>query len=68
MTEPQIARHVWDGTGPSGVVQFTAMADGTAQECAVLDQYEQAYAAGLPERIMDAWSPEVVGPAGERRA
>lgn len=54
MTEPQIARHVWDGSEPSGVVQFTAMADGTAQEYALLDQHERAYAAGLPERILDA--------------
>jgi predicted HD phosphohydrolase len=49
-----IARHTWDGDQPTGVVSFTAMADGTAEEYALLDRYERVYAAALPDRIMEA--------------
>jgi predicted HD phosphohydrolase len=52
MTEPSITRHAWDGDQPTGVVSFTAMADGTAEEYALLDRYERVYAAGLPDRIL----------------
>lgn len=37
---------------PDQVVGFTAMADGTADDYALLDRLEREHAAGLPERIM----------------
>jgi predicted HD phosphohydrolase len=37
---------------PSGVVGFTAMADGTADDYALLERYESRYAAALPDRIL----------------
>lgn len=52
MTEPQLARRAFDGDAPAGVVSFTAMADGTADDYALLDRYERQYAAGLPDRIL----------------
>lgn len=54
MTEPSITRHTWDGEVPSGVVSFTAMADGTAEEYELLERHERAYAAGLPDRVLHA--------------
>lgn len=52
MTEPALTRHAFDGTMPTGVVGFTAMADGTTEDYALLERYEQAYVAGLPDRIL----------------
>ena len=52
MTEPLIERHAFDGTIPTGTVGFTSMAEGTADDYALLDQYERVHAAGLPDRIM----------------
>jgi predicted HD phosphohydrolase len=54
MTEPQISRRGFDGDVPTGVVSFTAMADGTADDYALLDRYERLHAAGLPDRILAA--------------
>lgn len=34
-------------------VQFTRMADGTAEEYALLDQYEHEYIKGTAERVLD---------------
>lgn len=53
MTEPAISRHAWDGDMPTGIVGFRQMADGTAEEYALLERYERYYAAGLADRIMD---------------
>ena len=53
MTEPLITRHAFDGVQPTGVVSFTAMADGTADEYAMLDLYERVHAAGLPDRVLE---------------
>ena len=53
MTEPLIERHAYDGDRPDGVVSFTAMADGTADDYALLDRYERVHAAGLADRILD---------------
>ena len=52
MTEPAIARHTWDGDMPTGIVTFRQMADGTADDYALLDRYERVYASGLPDRIL----------------
>ncbi|MDJ0768666.1 MAG: HD domain-containing protein [Ilumatobacter sp.] len=52
MTEPQLTRHAYDGEPPSGEVSFTAMADGTADDYALLDRYERAHAAGLADRVL----------------
>ena len=52
MTEPLIERHAFDGTIPTGVVGFTSMAEGTANDYALLDRYERVHAAGLPDRIL----------------
>ena len=41
MTEPAIARRAYDGDQPTGIVGFTAMADGTADDYALLDRYER---------------------------
>lgn len=38
--------------GPTGVVEFTAMADGSADDYALLDRYERVHAAGLADRIL----------------
>ena len=53
MTEPVLARQVFDGDLPSGIVAFTAMADGTADDYALLDRYERVHAAGLADRVLD---------------
>ncbi len=37
---------------PSGTVSFRAMADGTADDYALLDRYERQYAAGLADRLL----------------
>lgn len=37
---------------PDGSVSFTAMADGTAADYALLDRFEQEYIAELPDRLM----------------
>lgn len=52
MTEPAITRRDVDGDAPTGVVSFTAMADGTADDYELLDRYERTFAAGLADRIM----------------
>ena len=54
MTEPIIERHAFTGDIPTGVVSFTAMADGTTDDYALLDRYERAYASALPDRILEA--------------
>jgi predicted HD phosphohydrolase len=54
MTEPSIARHKWTGDVPDGTVTFTAMADGTAEDYALLERFEQTYVAALPERVTAA--------------
>jgi predicted HD phosphohydrolase len=53
MTEPAITRRAFDGDQPTGVVGFTAMADGTAEDYALLDRYERAHAGHLPERLLE---------------
>ena len=53
MTEPSITRHAFDGMQPTGQASFTAMADGTADDYALLDRYERVYAAGLADRVLD---------------
>ncbi len=52
VTEPDIARTDWDGDRPVGVVGFTAMVDGTADEYVLLDRYERMHAAGLADRVL----------------
>lgn len=52
MSDPVKDDTTWDGTRPTGVVAFRAMADGTAADYALLDRYERMYAAGLPDRIL----------------
>ncbi len=52
MTEPVIERHAFDGVQPTGMVSFTAMADGTAEEYALLDRFERVHAAGLADRVL----------------
>jgi predicted HD phosphohydrolase len=37
-----------------GTVSFTRMADGTAEDYALLGRYEDAYIAGLPDRLLGA--------------
>lgn len=37
---------------PRGSVSFTAMADGTAEDYALLDRYERAHAEGLADRVL----------------
>jgi len=39
---------------PQVTVSFVHMADGTAQDYALLEQHEKAYARGLPKRILHA--------------
>ncbi len=53
MTEPVITRHAFDGVQPTGVVSFTSMADGTADDYALLDIYERVHAVGLAGRVME---------------
>ena len=53
MTEPAIARRAYDGDQPTGVVSFTAMADGTADDYALLDRYERVHAGGLADRLLE---------------
>ena len=45
MTEPAIARRAFDGDQPTGIVGFTAMADGTKEDYELLDRY--AYRTGF---------------------
>src|SRR5690606_22740902 len=52
MSEPSPTRRAWDGDRPAGVVGFTAMADGTADDYALLDRYERLHAAGLADRVL----------------
>jgi len=33
-------------------VKFTSMAEGTAEDYALLDSYEEQYMTGLPERLL----------------
>jgi len=54
MTEPPIARPAAPAAAPTGVVSFTAMADGTAADYALLDRYERVHAAGLADRVLAA--------------
>jgi predicted HD phosphohydrolase len=54
MTEPAITRHAYEGDTPTGVVSFTAMADGTAADYELLERYERRYAAGLADRLLDS--------------
>jgi predicted HD phosphohydrolase len=35
-------------------VAFTSMADGTAEDYALLDRYEEGYLASLPDRLLEA--------------
>jgi len=35
-------------------VAFTRMADGTAEDYALLERYEEGYVASLPDRLLDA--------------
>ena len=35
-------------------VRFTRMADGTAEDYALLDHYEEQYMTGLPDRLMES--------------
>jgi predicted HD phosphohydrolase len=53
VTEPAIARRAYDGDQPTGIVAFTAMADGTAEDYALLDRYERVHAGGLADRLLD---------------
>jgi len=53
MTEPVITRRAFDGDQPSGEVSFTAMADGTADDYALLDRYERVHAAGVGDRVLE---------------
>lgn len=39
---------------PTGIVSFTAMADGTREDYHLLERYEQVYASALPDRILTA--------------
>jgi predicted HD phosphohydrolase len=36
-----------------GIVAFTAMADGTAEDYALLDRYERVHAGGLADRLLE---------------
>ena len=52
MADRLIARQGSDGVQPVGVVAFTAMADGTAEDYELLERYERAHAAGLADRVL----------------
>lgn len=54
VNEPLITRRAFDGDTPTGVVGFTAMEHGTADDYALLERYETEFAAQLPDRIMSA--------------
>lgn len=54
MSEPLIERRRPDVVVPTGVVGFTAMQDGTADDYALLDRYERMFAAGLADRILES--------------
>ena len=53
MTEPAIARRAFDGDQPTGIVGFTAMADGTKEDYELLDRYERLHVGQLPNRLME---------------
>ena len=53
MTEPAIARRSYDGDEPTGIVAFTAMADGTNDDYELLDRYERLHVGQLPNRLME---------------
>ncbi len=38
---------------PTGIVAFTAMADGTADDYQLLDRYERVHAVGLADRVLE---------------
>ena len=42
------------GAEAEGTVSFTRMADGTVEDYALLDRYEDAYVALLPDRLLEA--------------
>ncbi len=42
------------GARAEGTVSFTRMADGTAEDYALLDRYEELYLEGLPDRLLAA--------------
>jgi predicted HD phosphohydrolase len=52
MTEPVLTSRRHDRDDPTGQVSFTAMADGSPEDYALLDGYERAYAAGLGNRVL----------------
>ena len=54
MTEPLLHGRAHPADGPSGVVSFTAMEHGTADDYALLDRFERAHASGLVDRLLDA--------------
>jgi predicted HD phosphohydrolase len=54
MTEPAIARQTYDGDQPTGVVSFTAMAEGTRDDYLLLDRYERIHADSLPDRLLES--------------
>jgi predicted HD phosphohydrolase len=53
MSEPVLARRAYDGDRPDGVVSFTAMEAGTADDYALLDRYERQHAGGLADRLLE---------------
>ena len=53
MTEPAIERRAYDGDRPTGIVGFTAMEHGTADDYALLDRYERVHAGGLADRLLE---------------
>src|SRR5215213_542483 len=53
VTEPAIERRAYDGDQPTGLVEFTAMEHGTADDYALLDRYERVHAGGLPDRLLE---------------
>ena len=50
--DPLNTRRTVDGGAPTGVVGFTAMEHGTADDYALLERYESKFAAGLPDRVL----------------
>ena len=53
MTEPLLDRRAYDGDDPTGVVSFRSMADGTADDYALLDRFERQHAGGLADRLLE---------------
>jgi predicted HD phosphohydrolase len=53
VTEPAIARRLYDGDQPTGVVDITAMADGTKADYELLDRYERLHVGDLPNRLIE---------------